>query len=123
MGSASGRLRLAVDVAGWNPSPSEFDFLCNAIPAEEASECRKFRFTDDQKRALAGRLLQRYAAATVLGLGHEEIVIKRTKGRKPFVANQVLKPHAPNFNYSISHEVGLVLNSLNNEYCCVVYAF
>jgi len=108
MGSVDGRLRLAVDVAGWNPSPPEFDFLCGAIPDEEASECRKFRFLDDQKRALAGRLLQRHAAAKVLGIEHEEIIIKRTKGRKPFVANQVSKPHAPNFNYSISHEVGFL---------------
>ena len=34
-----------------------------------------------------------------------EVQIKRTKGRKPFVIAAVERPHAPNFNFNVSHEV------------------
>lgn len=100
-----GRLRFAVDVSRWDPSPAEFDFLCALLPEEDATDCRRFRFSDDQKRALTSRLLQRHAAATALGIPHSEVVIKRTKGRKPYVANDLPKANAPNFNFSVSHEV------------------
>lgn len=113
----SGRLRWAVDLGQWTPSDQEFDFLCTLIPAEDATECRKFRFRDDQKRALVSRLLQRHAAATVLAVLHETVVIKRTKGRKPYAANPAQKPHAPNFNYSVSHEGDYVV--LAAEGVCV----
>lgn len=110
IGAQSGRLRWAVDVAQWSPSQSEFDFLCSLLPDEDASECRKFKFLEDQKRALVSRLLQRHAAATILGIPHKDVVIKRTRGKKPYVANDLLKPHAPNFNYSVSHEVRQATN-------------
>jgi len=106
---AAPRLRWAVDLGQWTPSNEEFDFLCCLIPQEEAIECKKFKFRDDQKRALVSRLLQRHAAATVLGIPHTAVEIKRTRGRKPYVANAVDKPHAPNFNYSVSHEGNYVV--------------
>lgn len=99
------RLRLAVDIARWHPSIEEFEFLCSLLPAADADECKKFRFFDDKKRSVTSRLLQRHAAFLALGIPHPAVDIKRTKGRKPYVANPVSKPHAPNYNYSISHEV------------------
>lgn len=99
------RLRLSVDITRWHPVQSEFDFLLSLLPQEEATECTRFRFEDDKKRALISRLLQRYAAFQALGIPHADVVIKRTKGRKPFIANTVDRSHAPNYNYSVSHEV------------------
>lgn len=100
------RLRLAVDVGRWDPSPREFDFLCSLLPDSEAEECRKFKFFDDQKRALVSRLLQRHVATVALGIPFQAVVIKRTKGRKPYIANEgVDRSPCPNFNYSVSHEV------------------
>ena len=101
----SARLRLAVNVGRWNCTTEEFDFLCTLLPDSDAEECRKFRFFDDQKRAVTSRLLQRHAAFLALGIPPDAVVIKRTKGRKPYIANDIPKQHAPNFNYSVSHEV------------------
>ena len=49
----------------------------------------RFRFFEDKQRALVSRLLQRKCAETCLGLRWDEILIKRTKGKKPFVASGV----------------------------------
>lgn len=101
-----GRLRWAVEISRWQPSDREFDFLCSILPPEDATECRKFKFLDDRKRAVLSRLLQRHAAASVLAIPHDSVEIKRTRGRKPYAANPVIeKRGAPNFNYSVSHEV------------------
>ena len=105
--AVDGRLRWAVDVARWSPSEQEFDFLCRLLPGEDAADCKKFKFLEDRKRALVSRLLQRHAASVVLGIPHDAIVIKRTKGRKPYVSNEIQKQTAPNFNYSVSHEVSI----------------
>jgi 4'-phosphopantetheinyl transferase len=101
-----GALRWALDTARWTPAPEELEFLLALIPEDEREQVRKFRFLEDQKRALASRLLQRRAAQLVLGIPHDLVVIRRTKGNKPYVANDLPKHHAPNFNFSVSHEVG-----------------
>jgi 4'-phosphopantetheinyl transferase len=49
--------------------------------------------------------MQRKCVEQCLGMAWENIEIKRTKGRKPFLANAREKPnHMPNFNYNVSHE-------------------
>jgi len=103
--ASKGRLRLAVNVTKWEPNPQEFQFLCTLLPAAESEACNKFRFFDDKKKALVSRLLQRHAAFLALDIPHEAVSIERTKGRKPYVVNKVEKLHAPNYNYSVSHEV------------------
>jgi hypothetical protein len=99
------RLRWAVHVGAWQPGAKEVDLLLSLLPAQEAQHCRAFRQFDDQKRALVSRLLQRHAGTVALGIPFEEVVIKHTKGRKPYIANEIAKPQAPNFNFSVSHEV------------------
>lgn len=115
-----GRLRWAVDTKQWDPSPSEFQFLCSLLPSGEAEECSKFRFFDDQKHAVISRLLQRHAAFTALGIPHAAAVIRRTKGRKPYVANDAPRPDAPNFNYSVSHEGDYVILAAEGRCLCGV---
>jgi hypothetical protein len=106
MAQSKARLRLAVNVAKWNlNNPNEFNFLCTLLPAADAEACNKFKFLDDKKRALVSRLLQRHAAFLALDIPHEAVIIERTKGRKPYVANKIERLHAPNYNYSVSHEV------------------
>jgi 4'-phosphopantetheinyl transferase len=98
------RLRWAVEVSSWDPEQEEFELLCSFLPAEDALDVRRFKFRDDQKRAVISRLLQRAAASQVLRLPHADVLIRRTKGRKPYAANETSRTHAPNFNYSVSHE-------------------
>lgn len=102
-----GSLRWALSIAAWQPEPPELEALLALLPPEEAEHCRKFRFPDDRKRALASRLLQRAAAAAALGVPFGEAVIQRTRGGRPYLASTGDRSAAPNFNYSVSHEVRL----------------
>jgi hypothetical protein len=49
-----------------------------------------------------------HARMQLTGRLHDrQVMIKRTKGRKPFVVTRGLdKSAAPNFNFNVSHEVG-----------------
>jgi phosphopantetheinyl transferase len=94
-----------VDITAWDPQKEEIDFLLSLFTQEDSDHCRKYHFFDDQKRAIVSRLLQRHGAAVALGIPHQHVTIKRTKGRKPYITNSIQKPQAPNYNYSISHEV------------------
>ncbi len=105
MSSTPARLRWAVALSGWEPSPAEFEFLLSLLPEEERAPVLRFRQEADKRRALVSRLLQRAAAAAALGLPHAEVIVRRTRGSKPYAANELDKPHAPNWNYSVSHEV------------------
>lgn len=101
------RLRWAVSVSAWSPSDQELQFLLSLLSSEEQAACTRFRLQDDKKRAVVSRLLQRKCAVEVLDIPFSEVDIRRTKGGKPYVSNPGNRLRAPNFNYSVSHEVGL----------------
>ena len=105
MSAKAARRRWAVALGAWEPSPDEFAFLLGLLPEEERTPVLRFRQEADKRRALVSRLLQRAAAAAALGLPHASVVVRRTRGSKPYAANELDKPHAPNWNYSVSHEV------------------
>ncbi|KIY97811.1 L-aminoadipate-semialdehydedehydrogenase-phosphopantetheinyl transferase [Monoraphidium neglectum] len=97
--------RWLIDVATWRPSDGEIAWLGALLPEEDAAACLKYRFEDDRKRALASRLLVRRCCADALGIPWRQVVVKRTRGRKPFCANAgVGRSNAPNFNFNVSHE-------------------
>ena len=109
MGEAA-RQRWAVVASHWSPPPQAFEYLLSLLPAEEREQCNRFRQAEDRKRALVSRLLARAAAAAALRLqpfSTEALVgWARTRGGKPYVASPLPRPpHAPNWNYSVSHEV------------------
>ena len=70
-------------------------------------QVESFRFKDDQKRALLSRLLQRRCISVALGVPWDRVCIKRTKAKKPFAVSVAARPHAPNFNFNVSHEARL----------------
>lgn len=117
-------MRIAFNSSRWAPEGeddgAEFQYLLSCVQEDEAEQVRRFRFFEDKQRALVSRLLQRKCAETCLGLGWDEILIKRTKGKKPFVASGVSeRPEgAPNFNYNVSHEGDYVV--LASEPVCLV---
>ncbi|PRW32899.1 L-aminoadipate-semialdehyde dehydrogenase-phosphopantetheinyl transferase-like [Chlorella sorokiniana] len=104
MSPTPARLRWAVALGAWEPSAPEFAFLLGLLAEEERAPVLRFRQEADQRRALVSRLMQRAAAAAALGLPAAGVVVRRTRGSKPYAANQLDKPHAPNWNYSVSHE-------------------
>ncbi|KAI3430442.1 hypothetical protein D9Q98_005037 [Chlorella vulgaris] len=103
------RLRWAVQSDHWTPSPSEFELLLSLLPEGERTACTRFTQVQDRKRAVVSRLLQRAAAAATLGLPHSAVLVERTRGGKPYVANKDRPQHAPNWNYSVSHEGDYVI--------------
>lgn len=116
------RFRWAVHVGGWEPSPEAWSVCEAALNEQEVEEVRRFKRNEDRKRAIVSRLLQRKAAREGLGLMHQDVSIKRTKGRKPFVASvdkeqEGRRKEAPNFNFNISHEGNYVV--LASEPLCV----
>ena len=121
------RLRWAVNVERWRPEGdhegAEFAFLLTLLPPHEREDCLKMRFMPDKKRALVSRLMQRAACSRVASLPHDEVVIHRTKGRKPFLArapNRPPLPHAPNFNFNVSHEGDFVVLASEPHAMCGV---
>jgi 4'-phosphopantetheinyl transferase len=113
--SSAAVLRHAINTTAWVPSNDQWSLLLQSLPEIERNEVLYFRHYDDQKRAMVSRLLQRACVMQALGEPWDQIVIKRTKGKKPFYAGHITRPHAPNFNYNVSHEV-LV-------YCSTAFCF
>lgn len=93
-------VRWAVDISEWQPNDSEWSRLLALIPSHEQADVTRFVRQEDRKRALVSRLAQRACASTTLGLPYASISLARTKGKRPFVTNQVHKPQAPNFNFN-----------------------
>eukprot|EP00420_Gonyaulax_spinifera_P024513 CAMPEP_0197905746 /NCGR_PEP_ID=MMETSP1439-20131203/61037_1 /TAXON_ID=66791 /ORGANISM="Gonyaulax spinifera, Strain CCMP409" /LENGTH=408 /DNA_ID=CAMNT_0043527041 /DNA_START=45 /DNA_END=1271 /DNA_ORIENTATION=- len=112
VGPGSGcRHRWAVNIDEWDPEGGadgpEFQYLLGLIQEEDdKKQVMKYKFPDDKKRALMSRLLMRQASASVLGHdSFKDVVIKRTKGKKPFLASPLPDPAAsPNWNVNCSHE-------------------
>ena len=102
-----------MNVERWRPAGddegAEFAFLLRLLPSHEREDVLKMRLVMDKKRALVSRLLQRAACARVAGIAWPDVVIARTRGRKPFLANAIALPHAPNFNFNVSHEGDFVV--------------
>mmetsp|Transcript_22055 Transcript_22055/g.61211 ORF Transcript_22055/g.61211 Transcript_22055/m.61211 type:complete len:319 (-) Transcript_22055:257-1213(-) len=111
------RNRWMVDIGTWDPSSEEWTFLLSLLPSQEQKDVMRFRLPDDRKRTLVSRLMQRRCASVSLDIPFEKVLIKRTKGRKPFVANRVCRQHAPNFNFNVSHEGDYVV--LASEPLCI----
>eukprot|EP01012_Entosiphon_sulcatum_P040835 TRINITY_DN5456_c0_g1_i1.p1 TRINITY_DN5456_c0_g1~~TRINITY_DN5456_c0_g1_i1.p1 ORF type:complete len:308 (+),score=39.52 TRINITY_DN5456_c0_g1_i1:25-924(+) len=112
-------LRWAVDITKLAQTDAEWQFLLGLLPSSEQQDVTRFKFKDDQKRALVSRLLQRQCCHQVLGIPCGDIEIHRTKGKKPFLAS--LNPVAdiiPNFNFNVSHEGHFVV--LASEGLCIV---
>lgn len=101
-------LRWAVNVAAWKPTPQQWQLVLSALPQETRQKCLTYRQVADQKRAVVSQVLQRACVSRLLGDPWQQVVLGRTKGSKPFYAGSSSRQDAPNFNYNVSHEVGLV---------------
>ena len=58
---------------------------CTLALQEEASRVHKFVRFDDRKRSLVSILLQRACCARALGMPFRDVVLRRTRGGKPFL--------------------------------------
>lgn len=117
---ARGTLRWAVNVTVWEPEGEEFDWLISTMPTEHTERIKKFVREEDRKRSLVSRLLQFAACREVFGLSNDEVLIKRTKGSKPFMANVPDDPEMPNWNFNVSHEGDFVVLAAEPLFVCGV---
>ena len=90
--ASSNTFRWIVDIEQWHPIEEhdgrEFQFLLNLIQQdEEREQVLKYYHFADKKRALMSRLMTRAACAKARECKFEEVIIGRTKGRKPFFQN------------------------------------
>ncbi|KXZ56299.1 hypothetical protein GPECTOR_1g263 [Gonium pectorale] len=107
------RVRWAIDVEA-EMDHGRFQQLLELLPADERQQVAKFMQPVDQHRALTSRVLQRCCVCQALGVEWREVTLALTKGRKPFTTNGK-PPWAPNFNYNVSHEWGLLKSMADDE--------
>lgn len=108
-------LRWVADVSSWRPRAAEWELLLAQLPPSEREAVISLTAAPDQKRALISRLMQRRAISISLGVATATVVISRTLGGKPFEAGgdtsveRRVERKAPNFNFSVAHDGGLVV--------------
>jgi len=109
-------LRWVVDVSAWQPSAAEWEMLLQLLPHIERKAVLSMAARPDQQRALVSRLMQRRAVGVALGQPDAAVTISRTNGGKPFEAGcgrSAAEPcgaaGAPNFNFNVAHDAGLVV--------------
>ncbi|CAN1185881.1 L-aminoadipate-semialdehyde dehydrogenase-phosphopantetheinyl transferase [Linum perenne] len=115
--------RWIVDISEWNPSPADFSRAVILLPRHEHSSIARFVKAEDRKRALVSRLLQYSLVNEVMGIGFDEIVIKRTLEGKPYLVSQEqecdrVQAGLPNFNFNVSHHGDYV--AIASEPLCLV---
>ncbi|CAN1333554.1 L-aminoadipate-semialdehyde dehydrogenase-phosphopantetheinyl transferase [Linum perenne] len=115
--------RWIVDISEWNPSPADFSRAVAVLPRHEHSSIARFVKAEDRKRALVSRLLQYSLVNEVMGIGFDEIVIKRTLEGKPYLVSQEqecdrVQAGLPNFNFNVSHHGDYV--AIASEPLCLV---
>jgi len=97
--------RTACNVGTWRPTPTEWSAAVAAlreVEPEEAARVERFRFAEDRKRALAGRLLARAAVVRGTGAAWRDVALRRTEANKPYAAlREGVDP--PRFNFNVSH--------------------
>lgn len=122
----AGSVRLGVRLSSWRleaePKMSmEFNFLLNLVrDKSERLTVLRFVRSVDQKRALLSRLLAQHVCANVLGMAYTDVVIERTAGRKPFLANRPAGSKCRNFNFNVSHEGDFVVLAAEAKCLCGV---
>eukprot|EP00043_Microstomoeca_roanoka_P019111 m.211662 g.211662 ORF g.211662 m.211662 type:complete len:281 (+) comp16942_c0_seq58:122-964(+) len=91
--------RAAVNISTWTPTAQEFVAALSRIQAEERDRILRFRFIDDAKSSLVGRLLLRFAIQSELGVSNNDIQLKREQSGRPVLES----PKADQLKFNVSH--------------------
>eukprot|EP01135_Chromosphaera_perkinsii_P006536 Nk52_evm8s539 gene=Nk52_evmTU8s539 len=102
--------RWIVDVTEWSPCKEELAVALACIQAEEQDRILRFRFCNDAKMALIGRLmLRRYICDTLMvgigGRGNPGILMGRSEYGKPEVKRIEINNEYKEDNFEISFNV------------------
>ena len=114
-----GRARWVIDVGSWNPTDEEWEKALSLVPKERVDKVKRYKFKQDQKCHLVGRLFLRRLIHDQLGIAYSDIVFAYTKGNKPVLGCPVPSNCAfDNFNFNYSHEGNYVVGGC--EPICII---
>lgn len=97
------RCRWALNSSDWELSDTDKRHLLSLLPSEERVQCTRFLRSEDQKRALASRLLQRLLGALAFHAPFTSVKISRTSCGKPFFSEAPAT--SGNVNFNVAHDV------------------
>jgi hypothetical protein len=106
------RCRWALQCSTWSLSDSDKQYFLSHLPSQEQAACTRLRWAEDQKRAIASRVLQRILGSVVFNKPISSVQISRTLSGKPIFLETIGAFGDVNFN--VSHEV------LTDWYTCKV---
>jgi 4'-phosphopantetheinyl transferase len=88
---------------------SVFNCLFNYISIDKQKRIKRFKFWQDEQRALLGAVLIKKLIAGKLSLNPEKIILKQNEYGKPHLESQ------PNFYFNISHSGSWVVCGISNN--------
>lgn len=95
-------IRWAFNALSWKPTKQQLLSALSAVSQEENERIQKFRFQDDYKLCLIGRLMIRHCIKSALGISWKNIKLRRNEKGKPELAN-ILKSDQT-FFFNVSHQ-------------------
>ena len=95
-------IRWAFNVSSWLPCKQQIITSLAGISLEEIERIQKFRFKEDYKLSLIGRLMIRRCIQLVCGISWSEIQLDRTEKGKPICENTITGNRQLFFN--VSHQ-------------------
>lgn len=97
-------IRLAFNVAKWEPTAKEYCRAFACIQPEERERIRKFRYRADAKASLIGRLLVRSWIASHFQIDNSAIRLSRTERGRPFLSSNTSTTFDNvSFDFNVSH--------------------
>ena len=98
---ACSEIRWAFNVFSWNPTKLQILKALSSISMEEVERIQGFRFKEDFKLSLAGRLLIRKCVEKMINIKWADIILARSEKGKPYLVNDIGKEK---FYFNVSHQ-------------------
>jgi len=92
------QVRWAFNFGVWEPLEGEWCRALQSVQVEEKERIQKFRYQDDAKASLIGRIMLRKFLSSVSNVKGKDIILTRTDRGKP-----VLEAGGSQWDYNVSH--------------------
>ncbi|EGD73258.1 hypothetical protein PTSG_04971 [Salpingoeca rosetta] len=104
--------RVAVNAQAWTPTAKEFAGAIARVQRDERERILRFRFIQDAKSSLVGRLLLRYLVQEELGVPNAEIELVREESGRPVLR---CPEHVSQLRFNVSHAGSYVVMAADSE--------
>lgn len=96
-------MRWAFNASAWLPCKQQIQTALSGISREEIDRIQRFRFKDDYKLSLIGRLMIRKCVQLCYGISWSSIELHRNQKGKPFCSN-LRGQREPALSFNVSHQ-------------------